>query len=252
MNSIAFLEEWAAREKLRPRACLDIYMDPRDPALRRVRYQHAGRSFILQASASRLIVTGKLASPVFFSVGQPHPALLTNVPLSIPSAPNRPTVFGSMGFTRAVRSWLERRDRLEALQAFRLVQGESLHVARNESLLVMAASRDIRGVSDMMIALVGPANDIGDSRSDATLPAGFQDLEPLASRWVIPDDSERNDRLTTISRRERTRLRRILEPRLTASDEFLSRCEGPGPLPDDVIRLQCLGELGAELKLRDR
>jgi hypothetical protein len=157
-----------------------------------------------------------------------------------------------MGFTGAVKSWLEQSDRLKRLEAFGLARGESLHVARNQTLLVLAAARDIRGASDMLIALVGQTNDIDDARSDATLPHGFQDLEPLASRWVIPDDSERTDRLSGLSSRERTELRRIIGPRLDAIDEFLRRYDGQEPLPDDVVRLQCLGEFGAELRLRDR
>ena len=149
-----------------------------------------------------------------------------------------------------MKLWLERCDRLQRLEAFNLAQGESLHVAKNQVMLAVA--RDIRGVSDMMIGLVGPSADTGDAASDATLPAGFQDLEPLASQWVIPDDSERNERQAALSSRERTRLRRIIAPRLNAIDEFLSRYDGQEPLPDDVLRLQCLGEFGAELKLRDR
>jgi hypothetical protein len=191
---------------------------------------------------------------VFFSVGVPHPALITTSPVLADPPPAAPQVFASVGFEDVVREWLEQEDGVTAIAALNLRSGESLHVARNESMVVLLCDRDIEKSLESFARFASRISKQEDTTSHVrvSLPPGFEDLEVVARQWVIHDDEDRREALEKATGEQRANLMATIGPRLSDIGSYLRDLGRREPLPDDAIRLQTLAELCSELLAADK
>jgi hypothetical protein len=247
----ARLRAFAAGRNLRVRRCLEVYLDPAEPATLALSSQVDGRQCRVVASAAHVALTVKAEVPVFFSVGSPHPALITNAPLSATHRDTGLDVFVSQGFQDVVARWLSFEKHLKAVKSLNLRPGESLHVARNESMLIVLADVDIdRALQNLMRfieAAVDPEAVV--RRTGRLLPTQFADLENVARDWATSDDVERTERVDALHVGTRQELMDKIQPRLADIDRYLDE-RAQSRLSAADQRLQSIGELGAELRRR--
>jgi hypothetical protein len=247
------LRAFARRRKLRVQSCMVVYLHPSEVALVAVNVRHKDRKCRMMASADRLVLTGKVEVPVFFSVGAIHPMLITTSAVDI-GTDAALRVYASPGFEAAVRDWLRNERHLEKVLALRLRLGESLHVARNETMLVFRPDRDIDDALENFTALLEVISATRPNMKRATtylLPEGFRDLESIAARWATQDDGDREDSLRRAGAKVRAQLLAAILPRLDDINDYLDHQRQP--FSEEAIRLQTIGELGAELAVaRDR
>lgn len=247
------LHAFAKRRGLRVRSCFEVYLDPADPATTVVSLAHRNRRYRLMTSVTKIVLSVKVEVPVFFSVGVPHPTLITRSPILRTVPAGSAQIFASSGFEDQVREWLKVRQRFSSIRSLALRPGESLHVARNESILVVLSDRDIEQSLETFASFLDSiSKETNHETAQFFLPREFADLEPLARDWVIQDDVDRIQALENASAEEREKLRSVIAPRLRDIDHYLEKLDPREPLADEAIRLQALGELGAELTAYDR
>lgn len=249
-HSIRTPEQWirafASKRRLRVQRCFDVYLPPEDPATLQVKLFFRKRRYWLVASRTRVVLTGKAEVPVFFSVGAMNHALLTTEPVATQTG-GQQVYAARAGFEKAVRDWLQLSAHFKLIEGLGLRPGESLHVARNASMLVILPDRNVDptfvSFTRLLEAVSEPARQI--TRRGPLLPPEFAELEPIARKWAIPDDEEREDALRRAGARSRARLKAAIVPRLDDIDRYMDVQDVP--LSDKSMRIQQLGELGAEL-----
>jgi hypothetical protein len=241
------LRAYATKRGLRVRRRVEVFLGANDPAVLATNFSHDGRQFRLLASSSTLVLICKAALPVFFSVGQRHPTLITTEPVAVAGLEDVPPIFVSAGFQAAVQAWLRVESNRDALRHLDLREHESLHAARNDTMFVFRPNRRIGSAVDALINFANVCATDAHAKPTFSLPEGFADLETFAHSWAIHDDDERELAVKRLTAAQRATLRRAIVPRLKDIDRYLDDYGRNHPLTDPARRLQALGELGAEL-----
>lgn len=229
--------------------CTLLFLDFSDPALLETAGARGGRRVRLFASVGRLISELASRSEVVFACGEPTPHLGVDIPVEreTVSAP-WPLYVGTVCMSSSI-DWLRVGRHVELLKAFRLADGESLHVSRNWLTLVRRIIQNAEADLDRMEQLAASLeekSDAGAAQAPAgLLPRGFEGLEALAEAWGEGDDLLRVERIGELDEPSRMELASAIRPYLARISAVLDAAGDR--LTDAEIRLQRLGELGAEL-----
>jgi len=140
------------------------------------------------------------------------------------------------------------------LKSLQLNTNEGLIVFKNSLQLILNPSREILTEIETLtkiksiIEINFPDKDSKDDYVDLTteLKKILLDYKNLA----ILDDLERDDKIQTLTKKQRKDFIETLEPKLENINEFLGTF-GDKPLSEGAIRLQCLAELLIELTYED-
>ena len=243
------LRTFARHRNLRVRPCVDVYLDPAEPATSVAVTEEGGWKCRIAASSDHVTLTVKGEMPVFFSVGRPHPALLTDTPIRDNACRAGATVYAFDAYEGRVADWFSVPENCEAVRSLGICPGESLHVAGNESLWVVLADREIEAALHIFVRFMNVISEVRSRgvRPQRLLPPCFEDLEEVAREWCIDDDVERAERLSSIDPSARVELAKKLERRLGDIDRYLANAEQPLSVLSQ--HLQLLGQLGAELRI---
>ena len=225
-----------------------------EPALFQVRFSQSGRRFSLRAAASLLELELRCPDRQFgFAINRPDNICLFNIALpSLQSLTPWPIFVSDSSDAPALRDWLAVGEHRSLIEGFGFRERESAQVFINAIVAVVEPTRAFGDVARTVSSLaesVPPAAASPGIDCHDQLPADLRHLEKLFSRWAISDDEERQERVARSRKRERTELRRLVEPLLSRIDEYLDSLEEPPP--PCALRLGHLAELVAELRTAD-
>jgi hypothetical protein len=232
-----------------------------DPMTVEAKFTHDGRPLIVRASNSRFEIDTRIETALIFSVGAPNRWGATE-PVGVVTGTGIP-LFGTTNLTTAASretllAWIAEPAHQALFERLRLQSSEAVHVRLDR---VWAVVRGGRVLDDSLFGIVvslataletvppPPAPPEPPERPEEPfdgppeLGAFLREFGHLAEG----DDVLRSELAEQLSKTERAKFIRRVNPLFAAINAYLDSRKGPWP--DHAITLGQLGELGSELSL---
>jgi hypothetical protein len=134
-----------------------------------------------------------------------------------------------------------------------LTEHESLHIYRNGLILYLQRDSKEKVVSaiEVVCRLAEQFPGLDDSLDLSGLPAKFENLFGLISKWALSDDEKRSEMLEETSLEALQSFAATVSPYIPAIDEYLDSF-GDEPPPQAAVALGTLAKCCVEVQIRIR
>lgn len=244
------LRTFARQERLRVSACNGYSANVGETERYQVRLQRGGYRITVGAAETLVVVRlALLEGTLVFALNRPDCIMLLDEPVDVPC---NVAVFSCTPWTPHVDAWLRDPRHTAFLEALGLGTRESAQVCANRIIATVEPTRDIMVLIDTLIPLADalprcPSE--ADEPDVASLPSHLRPLARYFSRLAIPDDEQRAERLTSLSRKRVSELLTEVAPLLGDINAYLDSF-GDSPQSDAALCLGYLAEAVAELQAR--
>ena len=253
MTTSEVLRQFASARGLRVVPARLVDPSRRERARFSVKLRSAQQLEIFAADRGFIVDGSGFGSSVVFSVGRAFPLFSLDEPLeSAETNVGHPVFCHRTLGGRAVLEWFAHADHLAALRRLVRSPAEDLRVFANGIDGYFEASRDLSEIADgclRVIALLPPAIIDHEPVNLDLLPRRLRALAPLALRYGVTDDAERQGLLESCSPAELEAVRQKVRPLLSAINNYLEGCRDG---PDEIgTRIGALAEFVLESERPD-